>query len=102
MSSIFHIICQEIFFEFYFHQFSFLYQFHYDKDSKLVGGRVVYQLLEINRVCNVTPYESNFHIFYSLLMGAPDNLLVNLRLDKTKSYTVSIQILTILVHQKVW
>lgn len=55
----------------------------------MLGGQVRHQLLEIGRVCNVSLHESNFHIFYAILLGAPDSLLENLRLNKTKAYAVS-------------
>lgn len=67
----------------------YLQQLQYDENTQLLGGQVRHQLLEIGRVCNVSLNESNFHIFYALLFGAPDSLLEELRLDKSKTYAVS-------------
>ncbi|KAJ2262386.1 Myosin type-2 heavy chain 1 [Coemansia sp. RSA 376] len=49
--------------------------------QKIVGGRIRTFLLERSRVAYQPPTERNYHIFYQLLAGAPDELRAELRLD---------------------
>ncbi|KAJ2002247.1 Myosin type-2 heavy chain 1 [Coemansia thaxteri] len=49
--------------------------------QKIVGGRIRTFLLERSRVAYQPPTERNYHIFYQLLAGAPDDLRSELRLD---------------------
>lgn len=68
----------------------FWFQLFYGPNSELVGGRVLYHFLEANRVCCKDPGQSNFHIFYSLLFGAPETLLEQLLLgDDQRLFSVS-------------
>ncbi|KAJ2826743.1 Myosin type-2 heavy chain 1, partial [Coemansia sp. 'formosensis'] len=49
--------------------------------QKIVGGRIRTFLLERSRVAYQPPTERNYHIFYQLLAGAPDELRAELKLD---------------------
>ncbi|KAJ2689086.1 Myosin type-2 heavy chain 1 [Coemansia spiralis] len=49
--------------------------------QKIVGGRIRTFLLERSRVAYQPPTERNYHIFYQLLAGAPDELRAELRLN---------------------
>lgn len=60
----------------------------YDDDIKQSGARIDYHLLETNRVCDMNG--SNFHVSYTLLFGATNNLLNGLCLDTSIVYQVSL------------
>lgn len=59
------------------------------------GCQISYHMLEANRACTTNQNESNFHVFYTLLYGSPNDLLKNLCLDKTTYYSISISKYTI-------
>lgn len=52
------------------------------------GARINYHFLESNRVCAANPHESNFHIFYILLLGSEN--VKNICLDPQTFYNVSL------------
>uniref|UniRef100_A0A7I4XXY4 Myosin heavy chain 95F n=2 Tax=Haemonchus contortus TaxID=6289 RepID=A0A7I4XXY4_HAECO len=62
-------------------------EIHFGTDDKVAGGYVSHYLLEKSRVCRQADGERNYHIFYQLIAGAPDDLYKRLRLappDKFK------------------
>lgn len=62
----------------------------YDADMKQYGVEVNYHMLETNLICAVNQNESNFHIFYALLLGSTNDHLKNIYLDQSSSYKVSL------------
>lgn len=54
----------------------------------MVGSRLFYHMLEISRVCSINQ-RSNFHIFYSIVLGAPESLLKCLLLGDEEEFVVS-------------
>ncbi|VDO77418.1 unnamed protein product [Haemonchus placei] len=63
-------------------------EIHFGTDDKVAGGYVSHYLLEKSRVCRQADGERNYHIFYQLIAGAPDDLYKRLRLappDKFKA-----------------
>ncbi|VDO63914.1 unnamed protein product [Heligmosomoides polygyrus] len=62
-------------------------EIHFGADDRVAGGFVSHYLLEKSRVCRQASGERNYHIFYQLIAGAPDDLYKKLRLappDKFK------------------
>ncbi|WKX91079.1 hypothetical protein Q1695_009708 [Nippostrongylus brasiliensis] len=55
-------------------------EIHFGSDDKVAGGFVSHYLLEKSRVCRQAKGERNYHIFYQLIAGAPDDLYKKLRL----------------------
>lgn len=62
----------------------------YDADMKQSGAKINYHMLETNRICATNQFESNFHIFYTMLFGSTNDLLKNICLDPSISYKVNI------------
>lgn len=64
----------------------------YNKDVRPSGAKMSYHLLETNRICAANLDESNFHIFYALLLDSPNDLLKNMCLDPQIRYNVMIKV----------
>lgn len=58
----------------------------YNADMKQSGAKIRHHLLETNRICAANQNESNFHIFYALLLGYGKNIC----LDPSAEYKVNI------------
>lgn len=63
---------------------------HYDAKCQVVGGYISHYLLEKSRICTQSAEERNYHVFYMLLAGAPQQLRDKLNLGKPDDYRVSI------------
>jgi len=50
---------------------------HFGKDSKLASADIEYYLLEKARMCYQNPEERNFHIFYQIFKGLPEDYKTN-------------------------
>lgn len=68
--------------------FDVLLKLVYDADFKQFGAKICYNLLESNRVFTAKPNESNFHVFYVLILGAPNEILNDIGLYPQTSYKV--------------
>lgn len=62
---------------------------HYDAKCQVVGGYISHYLLEKSRICTQSSEERNYHVFYMLLAGAPQQLRDKLNLGKPDDYRVS-------------
>ena len=49
-------------------------EIHFDSKCQVVGGYISHYLLERARVVSQNPQERNYHIFYQLCAGAPEDL----------------------------
>ncbi|KAK3696816.1 hypothetical protein RRG08_016866 [Elysia crispata] len=49
-------------------------EIHFDKKNSVCGGFISHYLLEKSRICTQAKEERNYHIFYRLCAGAPDDI----------------------------
>lgn len=61
---------------------------HFDSKCQVVGGHISHYLLEKSRICTQSPDERNYHVFYMLCAGAPQQLKDKLGLGKPDDYRV--------------
>lgn len=55
-------------------------EIHFDNKNSVCGGYISHYLLEKSRICTQSTEERNYHIFYRLCAGAPDDLRKKLKL----------------------
>ncbi|XP_030850695.1 unconventional myosin-VI-like isoform X1 [Strongylocentrotus purpuratus] len=61
-------------------------EMHFGEKHDVVGGYVSHYLLEKPRVCWQNGEERNYHVFYYLCAGAPDDLRTKLRIQTPDDY----------------
>ncbi|XP_029649118.1 unconventional myosin-VI isoform X3 [Octopus sinensis] len=61
-------------------------EIHFDKKASVAGGFISHYLLEKSRICVQGKDERNYHIFYRLCAGAPDDLKQKLKLNNPQSF----------------
>jgi len=59
---------------------------HYDSKCQVVGGYISHYLLEKSRICTQSADERNYHVFYMLCAGAPQQLKDKLCLGRPDDY----------------
>lgn len=79
--------CVQVYVSLY--MFSFLFQIKYNSKNEASSINISYQLLEISRLCGLTTFGSNFHIFYLLTFNATKSLKDSLGL-KDQIFKVSL------------
>lgn len=63
---------------------------HFDSRCQVVGGFISHYLLEKSRICRQSEHERNYHVFYLLCAGAPDQLREQLNITKPDDFHVSV------------
>ncbi len=63
-------------------------ELHFNDQHRVAGGFVSHYLLEKSRVCIQSKEERNYHIFYRLCAGAPDQLKNDLLLSSPDNFNV--------------
>lgn len=58
--------------------------------NAVVGGFVSHYLLEKSRICRQSPEERNYHIFYRLCAGAPEDIRQKFHLSSPDTFRVRI------------
>ncbi|XP_070564817.1 unconventional myosin-X-like [Ptychodera flava] len=61
-------------------------QLQFSEQGNITSGKIKDFLLEKNRVVGQNPGERNYHVFYSLLAGAPEELKESLKLKIPEAY----------------
>uniref|UniRef100_A0A3Q3JR60 Unconventional myosin-VI n=1 Tax=Monopterus albus TaxID=43700 RepID=A0A3Q3JR60_MONAL len=61
-------------------------EIHFNDKNAVVGGFVSHYLLEKSRICMQSNDERNYHIFYRLCAGAPEDIKKKLHLDSPDSF----------------
>ncbi|KAH9508973.1 Unconventional myosin-VI [Bulinus truncatus] len=64
-------------------------EIHFDIKNFVCGGFISHYLLEKSRICTQSSEERNYHIFYRLCAGAPDELRQKLKLGAPDQVSVS-------------
>ncbi|XP_063243579.1 myosin heavy chain 95F isoform X2 [Bacillus rossius redtenbacheri] len=59
---------------------------HFDSKWQVVGGYISHYLLEKSRICTQSPEERNYHVFYTLCAGAPEQLRQQLHISKPDDF----------------
>jgi myosin-6 len=55
-------------------------EIHFDTKNCVCGGFISHYLLEKSRICTQSPEERNYHIFYRLCAGSPEDMRQKLKL----------------------
>lgn len=58
------------------------------RQNAVVGGFVSHYLLEKSRICRQSPEERNYHIFYRLCAGAPEDIRQKFHLSSPDTFRV--------------
>ncbi|XP_068199383.1 myosin VIa isoform X2 [Antennarius striatus] len=61
-------------------------EIHFSEKNAVVGGFVSHYLLEKSRICRQGPEERNYHIFYRLCAGAPEDARLRLHLGPPDTF----------------
>uniref|UniRef100_A0A3B4ZDB1 Unconventional myosin-VI-like n=1 Tax=Stegastes partitus TaxID=144197 RepID=A0A3B4ZDB1_9TELE len=61
-------------------------EIHFNEKNAVVGGFVSHYLLEKSRICRQGPEERNYHIFYRLCAGAPEDIRQKFHLSSPDTF----------------
>ncbi|XP_037099836.1 unconventional myosin-VI-like isoform X1 [Syngnathus acus] len=61
-------------------------EIHFNEKNAVVGGFVSHYLLEKSRICRQSTEERNYHIFYRLCAGAPDDIRLKFHLSSPDTF----------------